>query len=122
VVVVTILIYIVVGIEIFQKRKMLRQFSHPKPLGSNGVPFVSKTTKVEVTSEPAAAHHGTRDPWELASIGPKASPAPSFVEYSITIESGARGSHIGRPLGGFDTHSAAWGYARIAFIFFIALF
>jgi hypothetical protein len=121
------MIYVAVGFDIFQKRNQLRQFSNPRPSlprGSNDEsPIVNKTTKVEITSEPAHSHSGSRDPWELSniSVGTGDSPAPSFVEYSITIESGPssrKGPHMDRPMG---HNSASWGYARIAFIFFIAL-
>ncbi|KAI9763061.1 MAG: hypothetical protein M1840_000952 [Geoglossum simile] len=118
---VTVLIYVIVGIDIFKKRSQLRKFSHPRP---NRSTLVSKTTKVEVTSEPAATHR-PKNPWELRRVGSNPSPTPSYTEYSITIESGpgvGRDSQVERPLpSGNDYNSASWGYARIAFIFFVAL-
>jgi len=121
VVIITITIYVIVGIDIFKKRNQLRQFSSLR----NGDSVVSKTTHVEVTSEPAQTHIGMRDPWELRSVPTKHSPTSSLAEYSITIESSRdttrREPLIERPLRGIDTNSASWGYARIAFIFFVAL-
>jgi hypothetical protein len=112
-------IYTIVGFDIYKKRQQLRQFSQRRP--TNDGPCVNKITQVEVTSEPAAVHHGAGDPWELTNVGPEV-PAQSYMEYSITIESGAkRRAALERPLAGIDTNSASWGYARIAFIFFVAL-
>ncbi|KAI9773015.1 MAG: hypothetical protein M1839_002245 [Geoglossum umbratile] len=123
VVVVTVLIYVIVGIDIYKKRSQLRKFSHPRPAPQHRGTLVSKTTKVEVTSEPAATHK-PRDPWELCRIGSNSSPTPSYMEYSITIEGAGvgRDSQAESPLPtGIDTNKASWGYARIAFIFFVAL-
>jgi len=124
VVVITFLIYIIVGIDIFKKRSQLRKFSHPRPATAHRGTLVSKTTKVEVTSEPAPAHR-SRNPRELCRTGPNPSPVPSYMEYSITIESGPGSesdSPAERPLPtGIGCNAASWGYTRIAFIFFVAL-
>jgi len=123
IVVLTVLIYVIVGVDIYKKRSQLKKFSHPRPAPQQRGTLVSKTTKVEVTSEPAATHR-PRDPWELCRIGSSNSPTPSYTEYSITIEGAGAGrdSQAESPiLTGIDTNKASWGYARIAFIFFVAL-
>ncbi|KAI9772674.1 MAG: hypothetical protein M1840_000269 [Geoglossum simile] len=124
VVLITVFIYILAGVEIYQKRRQLRKFSHPGPLEVVDNPFVStKTTKIEVTSEPAAS----RNPSESSlkhDDGIRVTPSRAYMEYSITIESGAKtpkSPRIERPRTALDANTAAWGYTRIAFLFFIAL-
>jgi len=124
VVLITVLIYILAGVEIYQKRRQLRKFSHPGPLEVVDNPFVStKTTKIEVTSEPAES----RNPSESSlkhDDGIRVTPSRAYMEYSITIESGAnapKSPRIERPRTALDANTAAWGYTRIAFLFFLAL-
>ncbi|KAH0548675.1 hypothetical protein GP486_007781, partial [Trichoglossum hirsutum] len=122
----TVFIYILAGREIYQKRRQLRKFSHPGPLEIVDNPFVStKTTKIEVTSEPAES----RNP-SITSLKPpnqdaiRVLPSRAYMEYSITIESGAnapKSPRIERPRTALDANTAAWGYTRIAFLFFLAL-
>jgi hypothetical protein len=128
----TVFIYILAGREIYMKRRQLRKFSHPGPLEVVDNPFVStKTTKIEVTSEPAES----RNP-SIASLKPnnnnnnnnnneiRVLPSRAYMEYSITIESGAnapKSPRIERPRTALDANTAAWGYTRIAFLFFLAL-
>ncbi|KAI9780522.1 MAG: hypothetical protein M1839_006640 [Geoglossum umbratile] len=124
VVLITVFIYVLAGVEIYQKRRQLQKFSHPGPLEVVDNPFVStKTTKIEVTSEPAES----RNPSESSlkhDDGIRVTPSRAYMEYSITIESGAnapKNPRIERPRTALDANTAAWGYTRIAFLFFIAL-
>ena len=121
----TIFIYILAGIEIYQKRRQLRQFSHPGPLEVVDNPFIStKTTKIEVTSEPAESRNQSEPSLKTENEGIGVLPSRQYMEYSITIESGAnamKSPRIERPRTALEANTAAWGYTRIAFLFFIAL-
>jgi hypothetical protein len=122
----TVFIYILAGIEIYQKRRQLRKFSHPGPLEVVDNPFVStKTTKIEVTSEPAESRNQSESSLkQQANDAIRVIPNRAYMEYSITIESGTnapKSPRIERPRMALDANSAAWGYTRIAFLFFLAL-
>jgi hypothetical protein len=121
----TVFIYVLAGIEIYQKRCQLRKFSHPRPADVVDNPFVStKTTKIEVTSEPAQSRNQSVASLKQGHGAIKVVPSRPYMEYSITIESGAnalKSPCIERPRTSLDASAAAWGYTRIAFLFFLAL-
>ncbi|KAH0544605.1 hypothetical protein FGG08_001254 [Glutinoglossum americanum] len=121
----TVFIYVLAGVEIYQKRRQLRKFQHPGPLEIVENPFVStKTTKIEVTSEPAGSRNQSEASLKQAHEGIRVLPSRAYMEYSITIESGAnapKSPRIERPRTALDANTAAWGYTRIAFLFFLAL-
>ena len=137
---ITFAIYIRVGVEIYRKGRMLRSLAYQysgsssmsKPLSkkSNG----SRSTEVRITSEPmnvqVVPHAQIRSDEGMAAKG--------YDEYTITIE--AKGeSQDGEPAteqqiplerrpvlrshgsSANDSNAAAWGYARCAFFFFLAM-
>ncbi|KAI9823875.1 MAG: hypothetical protein M1832_002192 [Thelocarpon impressellum] len=133
----TMTIYIIAGLEIFQKRRALRSFalaSPATPTSSAAYPprprpeNPTKTTEVQVTSEavpPATA--------VLVGAAPRpgserASNSHTFQVYSVNIESVGEGHlspgsrpRLHRRPSAFENNAAAWGYTRCAFFFFMAM-
>lgn len=159
VILITFFIYIRAGREIYKKHKQLRDFSYshhePEPMPPMDDPFSSsKTTEVVVTSESRDKAHidltapmgsGMRRGSEAASA-PK---PPSAAAYSVTIQSGRRGSgresagdvvlpiqtnvsadtppHVSRPANphrrraAYEANNATWSYTKCAILFFTAM-
>ena len=123
---VAVVVYIMAGNVIYRKRKYLNGFMNP--LNEN--PFTNLvTTEIHITHEerPEVTHEG---PDKGASEIPGAEAPSDFSPYSINIETGT----VSRPLPAFlrmrsltrdiaqqETNAEAWLYARVAFLFFIAL-
>ncbi|KAI9850316.1 MAG: hypothetical protein M1838_005876 [Thelocarpon superellum] len=120
----TFSIWIYAGLEIFKKRRQLKNFSDPRFdrfAHVEGALKNSKTTVVEITSEPMQAL--------VAPAAEVSSKRHNYQPYSITIKSsgtssGGLGHGRTRTPGrvrAVDANVAAWGYARVAFFFFLAM-
>ena len=131
----TFTIYIFAGIDIFKKRRQLREFAYPNnpnapPLIEN--PFTStRTTEVKITRESVEMAPGTilAAPVRPGSVNRSRSSHNGYQPYSITIESNGEepltaptsGPRLARSHSAIETNTAAWGYTRCAFFFFLAM-
>jgi hypothetical protein len=146
---VTFFIYIRAGGEIYQKRKMLHNFSvpEPEPLSSFNDPYGSvKTTEVFVTSESV---EGTPRGIGLGPLGSarrgseaSASPRAPGAAYSVTISSSKnkressgdvvlpiQSNVVAPPVPrpnltrrrNYELNNAAWSYTKCAILFFTAI-
>ncbi|KAI9803706.1 MAG: hypothetical protein M1833_000618 [Piccolia ochrophora] len=138
VMIITMTIYIFAGREIFTKRCQLRQFrfshAHAPAIIENPYPN-SKTTEICITSEqmnstePSASENSFADEKGGAeSCVDEVSSVTGYEKYSVTIESGLGGSlaahgvpRVQRSTTAMEANRAAWTYARVAFLFFIAM-
>lgn len=139
------------GREIFAKRKQLRAFSNPSPPVQVEIQntFTSfKTTEICVTSELATINRpnianvflsSDRKSRDLPSPGSRdeeVSPGKSYDQYSVTIrstpmsprfevpQSMPRGQSTMQQRGNrvaMDANTAAWGYTKVALLFFVSL-
>ena len=153
IILITFGIYIICGKVIFQKRKMLREFSSthdseaPYPLQTTN--WESKVTKeVHITSEPAAFTSDHSSPSSLkmnGNVDDATQPAKGYNPYSVTIEIGGKDQWAdlrspaivspGMPHNNpspyqypdptrkarLDANKAAFGYARVSLLFFLAI-
>ncbi|KAI9806239.1 MAG: hypothetical protein M1825_006354 [Sarcosagium campestre] len=139
--VITITIYTYAGLEIYRKRQQLRKFtyftSHAPAIIEDPYPN-TKTTEIRVTSERVSSsdnaseitladEKGQVDGRTESRIDDGASSA-GYELYSVTVESGLEGSlasHaipcVHRSHSAMEANSAAWSYARVAFLFFVAM-
>ncbi len=129
-------IYAMAGRRIFMKRYELRAFSQDSRISKDvGNPFTSfKTTEVHITSElaplPAKVFgdaHSQMDVAEIEAMG------RGYDRYTVTINSSPPGRPCATstPSGDVvlnrqhsapcETNRAAWGYTKIAVLFFISL-
>ncbi|KKY26432.1 putative camp receptor-like protein [Phaeomoniella chlamydospora] len=138
---ITFAIYILTGKEIFQKRRALKEFSssgEPSYIMSDN-PFMStKTTEVQVTSEPAPSGNSSEvemkrdeenpgkarngyDPYSVSiGFGAMPTPAPRAQSMAFGGGQGVERPRVPRP-GGKDANKAALSYARVAVLFFAAI-
>ena len=129
------------GNYIFSKRRQLRAFSNPAkyPVGPAAPveivenPFTSfKTTEIHITSELAPVKlPGASD--VMASMDAKGRPSMShgYDQYSVTIASAPMSPRFDGPptpsvqhrrkYAAMDANAAAWGYTKVALLFFCSL-
>ena len=127
-------IYLMAGREIFIKRRELRAFSQ-QPLHKEEVenPFTSfKTTEVHITSElvPLPPERPS-DTVCKSQAGNGMFQDRGYDRYTVTIASNPRATRPTTPSGellalrhhkvAMEANSAAWGYTKIAVLFFISL-
>ena len=137
---ITFAIYIMVGVEIFKKSSLLRSFSsgYSSNSAASDSVLLSKTrdasaiTEVEVTSSPAS-FPGAPGPSLSVDRGNDKrgfSGGTECAPYTITIESKEKGLSSATRSGpkmskqsqsGGEWNAAARGYARCAFLFFLAM-
>ncbi len=143
-------IYILAGREIFNKRKQLRAFSnlaHPAVVEVEN-PFASyKTTEIHVTSELATVISPSQAQFESnkgrlnTTTRPIPSRSPSsaskgYEQYSVEIHSvplsprfevpptptrGVSVVHTRNNRAAMEANTAAWGYTKVALLFFISM-
>ncbi|EOD52424.1 putative g-protein coupled receptor protein [Neofusicoccum parvum UCRNP2] len=133
VIIITIGIYCYTGRVIFKQRKALRAFSrsNEQPFPPVKNPFnatnaVTATTEVVVTSESIESAGNTKRGDPEADSRSSFSSTPVPAELLLDFE-GPRPSSSGagnrKPsTAGRHANDAAWGYAKVAFLMFVALF
>lgn len=125
------LIYALAGREIFRRRRQLRSSSDHDAVHVEN-PFTSyKTTEIQITSEAANVDQNEIARRQMStSLNPFATPheGPGYDQYSVTIERSLikrspwkRQSRHERDLVALEANAAAWGYTKVAVLFFISL-
>ena len=141
-------IYVLAGHEIFKKRRQLRAFNFP--LGHTAPaenPFTDfKTTEIKITREPAIIHSPDveipktcfiSDNKTAMSRAKASSVVSSYDAYTVTIESlpsslrkdmlASHPSQVrstlqhGKNRVALEANTAAWGYTKVALLYFISL-
>ena len=141
-------IYVLAGHEIFKKRRQLRAFNLPPGyIAPVENPFTDfKTTEIKITSELAAIRspdaelpkaYFITDKKNVTQQGEASSVVSGYDAYTVTIDSSPsspqsnmqtlRPPHIPRTLqlgknrAAMEANTAAWGYTKVAILFFISL-
>lgn len=140
-------LYVISGLEIFRKRQQLRAFHHASYAVEVGNPFTSfKTTEVEITHELAGlpchnegatastmiSSNGGRKPRPLTphgydpySVNISSTPlSPSLMNSTSSVPptpgSAAASSYKNNKVA-MEANTAAWGYTKVALLFFVSL-
>lgn len=117
-------LYAMSGREIFQKRQQLRAFhDSPPPSAEVANPFTSfKTTEVEITSELASLPYRNHDPYSVKISASTKSPAFSDVATIGDLTStSAVAKQYRSNRAAMEANTAAWGYTKVALLFFVSL-
>ncbi|MCJ1475435.1 hypothetical protein MMC13_004097 [Lambiella insularis] len=126
---ITFLIYVWAGREIFEKKCAIRASKEP---ASEVIiipnPFLTSyvTTEVKITSE--VNPHGRRSQGQLFRLEDD-DPSDSFEPYTVTVGRGMKrpispivqSVHPRRQTSTLDANTAAWGYLKCAMLFFVSL-
>lgn len=149
-IIISFFIYLLAGREIFIKRQQLRAFSQSRsPVAPIENPFTGyKTTEIHITSELATLHSpepdmskfflGSQDTTQKPTAS-RSSSIKGYDQYSVTIDSAplsprmemagvTHGITPGVPTLqqrknkiAMEANTAAWGYTKVALLFFISL-
>lgn len=127
-------IYTMAGREIFMKRRQLRAFSRQsRDQDDVENPFTSfKTTEVHITSELVALPpKGSLDSVCKPHAGNEMQQDRGYDRYTVTIASNPRATRPPTPNRepsalrqhkvAMEANTAAWGYTKIAILFFVSL-
>ncbi len=134
-IIISFIIYAMAGKDIFYKRKQLRAFSPSSktPIEVIENPFTSfKTTEIHITSELAPVKPaGGSDIMPQMDARGRPSTSHGYDQYTVTIASAPLSPRFDGPPtpsmqnrrkhAALDANSAAWGYTKVALLFFCSL-